>query len=366
MEHFITSNLSFLVLVALCISVPSASGFSITETNSYLANHVIKTVFSKDWLSCTLACQGDNMCISYNYNTVHGVCDLNEHGIQEPFTGPDDLVKMQGVIFHQIRPAKKVLLPRTVQPGNQCDCSCSSESACSPTQGSYGSLPVSCKEIWEKSRIRVDDSFHIRTDLPSQYANVFCRMTPIPGCGDGGWTLAMKIDGTKQTFTYHSPYWNNTIAYNEGGGTSLAEVETKLSSYWTTPFTRLCLGMRYQNKENWISLNYTAPSLWDVISKGTHTATNVTLMDWKSLLTGSQIQEGCVIQGFNSDMPGSPDSAKARIGIIGYPNKCGGAAQSRIGFGTAGDWYGQDDSNSCGNEDLNASQKKAFGYIFVQ
>jgi len=22
-------------------------------------------------------------------------------------------------------------------------------------------------------------------------------MTPIPGCGDGGWTLAMKIDGTK-------------------------------------------------------------------------------------------------------------------------------------------------------------------------
>jgi len=65
-------------------------------------------------------------------------------------------------------------------------------------------------------------------------------------------------------------------------------------------------------------------------------------------------------------MPGSPDSAKARIGIIGYPNKCGGAAQSRIGFGTAGDWYGQDDSNSCGNEDLNASQKKAFGYIFVQ
>lgn len=103
MEHFITSNLSFLVLVALCISVPSASGFSITETNSYLANHVIKTVFSKDWLSCTLACQGDNMCISYNYNTVTGVCDLNEHGIQEPFTGPDDLVKMQGVIFHQIR-----------------------------------------------------------------------------------------------------------------------------------------------------------------------------------------------------------------------------------------------------------------------
>ena len=65
-------------------------------------------------------------------------------------------------------------------------------------------------------------------------------------------------------------------------------------------------------------------------------------------------------------MPGSPDSGKARIGIIGYSNKCLGAAESRIGFGTAGNWYGQDDSNSCGNEDQSASHKKAFGYIFVQ
>ena len=94
----------------------------------------------------------------------------------------------------------------------------------------------------------------------------------------------------QQTITYHSPYWNNTVANNEVGVTSLAEVETKLSSYWTTPFTRLCLGMRYQNKENWISLNYTASSLWDVISRGKHKATNVTLMDWKSVLTGSQIR----------------------------------------------------------------------------
>ena len=64
-------------------------------------------------------------------------------------------------------------------------------------------------------------------------------------------------------------------------------------------------------------------------------------------------------------MPGTPGSAKARIGIIGYSNVCAGAAESRIGFGTVGDWYAQDDSNSCGNEDRSFT-KKAFGYIFVQ
>ena len=26
---------------------------------------------------------------------------------------------------------------------------------------------------------------------------VYCRMTEIPGCGPGGWTLVMKIDGKK-------------------------------------------------------------------------------------------------------------------------------------------------------------------------
>ena len=26
---------------------------------------------------------------------------------------------------------------------------------------------------------------------------VYCHMTEIPGCGEGGWTLVMKIDGTK-------------------------------------------------------------------------------------------------------------------------------------------------------------------------
>ena len=47
------------------------------------------------------------------------------------------------------------------------------------------------------ARIRVDGSFFIRAKSPTRYAHVFCHMTPIPRCGDGGWTLVMKIDGNK-------------------------------------------------------------------------------------------------------------------------------------------------------------------------
>ena len=34
------------------------------------------------------------------------------------------------------------------------------------------------------------------TNSLEQY-QVYCHMTEIPGCGHGGWTLVMKIDGTK-------------------------------------------------------------------------------------------------------------------------------------------------------------------------
>lgn len=94
----------------------------------------------------------------------------------------------------------------------------------------------------------------------------------------------------KETFKYDSEYWNNTVAYNESSGTSLHNTETKLSSFWSTPFTRLCLGMKYQNETNWIALNYAGSSLREVIGNGTFKETNLTVTEWKKLLNKSTIQ----------------------------------------------------------------------------
>ena len=54
-------------------------------------------------------------------------------------------------------------------------------------------------------RIRVDGSFFIRAKSQSGYAHVFCHMTPIPGCGDGGWTLVMKLNGSQVLKLYLVP-----------------------------------------------------------------------------------------------------------------------------------------------------------------
>ena len=86
-----------------------SKGFSFTVKDSYLASQVMKTVFFKDWLSCTLACQDDDKCASYNFNTFTSSCDLNEQGLQQPFSGPNELVKMQGMIFHQLRVSHALL-----------------------------------------------------------------------------------------------------------------------------------------------------------------------------------------------------------------------------------------------------------------
>ena len=96
----------------------------------------------------------------------------------------------------------------------------------------------------------------------------------------------------QQTFTYDAEYWNDTVAYNESAGTSLNEDETKLSSFWSTPFTRLCLGMKRpaNGVTNWIALNYPASSLRDVIGDGTFRPTNLSVTEWKKLLNNSGIQ----------------------------------------------------------------------------
>ncbi|CAH3185630.1 unnamed protein product, partial [Porites evermanni] len=216
-----------------------------------------------------------------------------------------------------------------------------------------------------RSCIRVDGTFYIRTGLPSRYEKVFCHMTPINGCGDGGWTLVMKIDGHKKTFTFDSRYWTDNVTYNVAGGTSLEKVETKLSTYWSTPFTRLCLGMNYKNEEaKWISLSYSGSSLWHVISNGTYIPTNLTAGEWKKLLDNSKIWENCTQQGFNS----GNENARARIGIAGDEFRCGAENpfKSRIGFGASGNWYGMNNDNSCGNEYEGKVSIVAFGYIFVQ
>ena len=151
-----------------------------------------------------------------------------------------------------------------------------------------------------------------------------------------------------------------------GGETGFDTHETKLPTYWNTPFSRICLGMKIPGEEttNFITINEAADSLHSLIADGEFRATSLGRYAWKTLL-GSQgsLQYHCNKEGFNV-----LERVKARIGIIGNNENNCGSCDSRIGFGTGGLY---DDSNTCGNEaiaepDNGNKHIKAMGYILIQ
>ncbi len=143
-------------------------------------------------------------------------------------------------------------------------------------------------------------------------------------------------------------------------------IETKLTTYWNTSFSKICLGMKIGQQINFIVINKQANSLYSLIADGKYRATLLGRNTWKTLI-GSQasLQTNCNKEGFNA--VGSNWASKARIGFIGNNQNNCHTCDSRIGFGTGG--Y-PDDSNTCGNEatwspDNGYKHIKAMGYILV-
>ena len=153
-----------------------------------------------------------------------------------------------------------------------------------------------------------------------------------------------------------------------GGKTGFDHRETKLPTYWSTPFSKICLGMKIGHQINFIVINRPANSLYSLIADGHYRSTSLDRNTWKSLIGfRASLQTNCNKQGFNV-FPGNRGSSKARIGILGNNEKNCGSCDSRIGFGTGG--Y-RDNSNTCGNQAIHNADNgdkhiKAMGYILVQ
>ncbi|XP_078352410.1 uncharacterized protein LOC144637140 [Oculina patagonica] len=225
----------------------------------------------------------------------------------------------------------------------------------------------SCKELYESS-YKSSSSQLVLLYFDSKPTSVLCHFGNF-GCGDGGWTPIMKIDGIKKTFHYNSAYWSDKNAYNlPGGETGFDSQETKLPTYWNTSFSKICLGMKIGQQLNFIVINKQANSLYSLIAYGQYRATSLGRNTWKTLI-GSQasLQTYCNKEGFNA-VGTDYLYSKARIGLVGNNQNDCGSCDSRIGFGTGGKY---EDSNTCGNEATRTTDNgdkhiKAMGYILVQ
>ena len=164
--------------------------------------------------------------------------------------------------------------------------------------------------------------------------------------------------------------WSNKEIFNlDGGKTGFDSNETKLPSYWDTPFTKICLGMNVNGEQdiNFVVINKSAESLFSLISDEQRRMTSLGLATWKTLIGGqASLQTACMIEGFNAH-GSSKNLARARIGIVGDEDSSCNGCDSTIGFGTAGEIL----DNTCGNfadynPDNGNKNLKAMGYILVQ
>ena len=144
--------------------------------------------------------------------------------------------------------------------------------------------------------------------------------------------------------------------------------ETKLPTYWNTPFNKICLGMMVDQQFRSVVINHQGISLYSLIADDEYRATSLGRDAWKELIESqASLQTNCNKEGFNVLCDGSSPS-KARIGIVANNQDDCGSCDSRIGFGTGGF---PDIFNTCGNvasfkPDNGDQFIRAMGYILVQ
>ena len=120
-----------------------------------------------------------------------------------------------------------------------------------------------------------------------------------------------------------------------------------MPTYWNTPFSKICLGMKIGHQIKFIVISKHANSLYSLIADGVYRVTSLGRNTRKGLIgSKASLQLYCNKEGFNA-VGSSAINSKARIGILGnQQNECA-SCNSRIGFGTGGH---PDDPNTCGNE----------------
>ena len=162
----------------------------------------------------------------------------------------------------------------------------------------------------------------------------------------------------------------------EDGLEGLTGKQTKLASYWNTPFNKICLGMKVNGarETKWIVVDHQAWSLFNEIADGIFKSTTAGKVKWKSLIDNSFLQKKCNKEGFNFRFVHARKRSryvKIRIGFVANAENNCDSPNSCIGFGTSVRCSDRHIlSTTCGNmvvcRSFNTKNTPALGFILVQ
>ncbi|XP_068682890.1 uncharacterized protein [Montipora foliosa] len=349
----------------------------VKDDSHYLNVPRVGTHTVADVFDCTFECLSHPFCLSFNMAASRASdgklwCELLS---SDRYRDPDELrinatshhLSVQNQCASSSCQNGGTSLPDVKNKGFHCNCKIG-------FTGDHCEIAIapSCKALFEADKKdKFNTSVLTTLHLDSALTSVLCHFGDF-GCGAGGWTPVVKIDGNKQTFLYNSSLWSNKKSYNlPGGQTGFDTQETKLPTYWNTSFNKICLGMKISAAQhpNFVVINKRADSLYSLIADGKHRNVSLGLAEWKKLIgPQASLQTGaCLAEGFNVQC-NATGSSKVRIGVVRNEGAYCDSCDSRLGFGTGG--Y-HDITNSCGNEAMYGGDNgdkhiKAVGYILVQ
>lgn len=226
--------------------------------------------------------------------------------------------------------------------------------------------PISCRDLKARRPTAPSGAYELRDQT-----RAYCEMT----ADGGGWTLILKIDGAKPTFTFDSQIWTNDLSLESSHDLSL--VEYKNRAFSTLAFDAVRLAMVESGRTRAIVVPTKAPSLKSLFLGGA-VLTSLGQATWFELLSSARLQGPCYREGFNLRAPTYPDT-RVRIGIVGDSDSDCLSPDSFLGFGTEIHPMVCGESEpreiSCGNYagggcagvgSSNDRRTKAFGFVFVR
>ncbi|KAL9953836.1 hypothetical protein ACROYT_G041306 [Oculina patagonica] len=148
-----------------------------------------------------------------------------------------------------------------------------------------------CKALYDNNLSEGNKAYPL--GVGSATVPVYCHMTADLGACEGS--------GRTETFHYDSNLWISQETFNIAGGeTGMDTIETKLPTYWNTPFSKICLGMKIGQQINFVVINKQANSLSSLIADGQYRATSLGRNTWKTLIgSEASLQLNCNKEGFN-------------------------------------------------------------------